>query len=169
MIGPDLKNGFLETLSALTDVNLDYETAVKIFQRRMRDKISTYVAVDEKGQVLATATLIFEHKFIHSGGIVGHIEDVAVRQNLQGQGYGRQLVKNLIEEAERMGCYKVILDCKPEIMPYYEKEGFQESQRNMRINLPRCADGVGQGVVGREGARGIVVEMADKEEAFERR
>ena len=152
MIGPDLKNGFLETLSALTDVNLDYEAAVKIFQRRMRDKIYTYVAVDDDGQVLATATLIFEHKFIHAGGVVGHIEDVAVRENLQGKGYGRQLVQDLIEEAERMGCYKVILDCKSDVMPYYEKQGFKESQRNMRIDLPRNGEG-----------HSIIVEVAERQ------
>jgi len=152
MIGPDLKNGFLETLSALTDVNLDYESAVKIFQRRMRDKIYTYVAVDDDGQVLATATLIFEHKFIHAGGVVGHIEDVAVRENLQGKGYGRQLVQDLIEEAERMGCYKVILDCKADVMPYYEKQGFKESQRNMRIDLPRNGEG-----------HSIIVEVAERQ------
>lgn len=152
MIGPDLKNGFLETLSALTDVNLDYEAAVKIFQRRMRDKIYTYVAVDDDGQVLATATLIFEHKFIHAGGVVGHIEDVAVRENLQGKGYGRQLVQDLIEEAERMGCYKVILDCKADVMPYYEKQGFKESQRNMRIDLPRNGEG-----------HSIIVEVAERQ------
>ncbi len=138
MIGPDLKNGFIETLEALTEVNLDYDSAVRIFQRRMRDKIYTYVAIRD-GKVVATATLIFEHKFIHGGGIVGHIEDVAVRKDLQGQGIGQALVRHLIDEAETIGCYKVILDCKPEVIPYYEKQGFREWHRNMRINLSRNA------------------------------
>jgi|SRR5579871_2262826 len=134
MIADDLKRGLLETLSSLAEVELTFEEAVVIFQKRLREKIMTYVALIE-GRVVGTATLIAEQKFIHSGGVVGHVEDVATHPDYQNLGIGAALIQQLIEEAERFGCYKLVLQCKPELMRFYEKAGFREWTKNMRLDL----------------------------------
>lgn len=134
MIAPDLRNGFLEAIGALGPTELTYDEAVAVYQRRLRDKVLTYVALID-GKVVGTAALIVEQKYLHNGGFVGHIEDVAISPGQQGRGIGAALVKYLIEDCERLGCYKVLLDCTPELMPFYERAGFHEWVKNMRLDL----------------------------------
>lgn len=65
-------------------------------------------------ELVASGTLFIERKYIHAGGIAGHIEDIVVSPSTQGHGLGLRLVKGLRELGELVGCYKVILDCKEE-------------------------------------------------------
>lgn len=134
MYATDFECGFFETLSALRPTQMDGERAREVFRERMRDKLRTYVAV-RKGRVVGTATLLLETKFIHNGGVVGHIEDVAVNPSEQGKGSGQALVKHLIDVSREAKAYKVILDCVPELVPFYEKVGFKAWCGAMRIDL----------------------------------
>jgi glucosamine-phosphate N-acetyltransferase len=130
----DLTHGFLDTLSSLSDVQLTFEEAVKVLRNRLRTGIYTYVARDGKTTV-GTAALLVEDKFIHSGGRVGHIEDVAIHPNYQKQGIGAALVEHAVEEAKKLGCYKVILTCFDHVAPFYERLGFRRHDLGMRLDL----------------------------------
>ena len=92
-----------------------------------------YVAVDA-GEVVGVATLLIETKFIHKGAYVGQIEDVSVHDVYERTGVGRQLVEALKELAREKGCYKVVLFCSDENVPFYEKLGFVIHQNAMRWN-----------------------------------
>lgn len=130
----DLRQGFLETVRALRETNLTYDQAIAVFHRRMRNKVRTFVAlIDNK--VVGTASLLIEPKFIHDGGVTGHVEDVAVHPECQGKGIGALLVQRLLDESRKEGCYKVILDCAEHVIPFYERLGFTKWERAMRIDL----------------------------------
>ena len=73
---------------------------------------------------MGTGTLFVEQKFIHSGGLAGHIEDVVVDSTIRGRGLGRIIIEKLKRIAFEAGCYKVILDCVDKNVPFYEKCGF---------------------------------------------
>lgn len=134
MDATDLKRGFLETLNALRPVELSLQQAIDVYRLRMKSRVRTYVAlVDDR--IAGTASVFIEPKYIHSGGIVGHIEDVAVHPGFQKHGIGRKLVEFLLEECRRLKCYKVILDCAEGVIPFYEKLGFHRWERAMRIDL----------------------------------
>ena len=130
----DLRRGFLETVRALRETNLTYDEAIEVFRRRMRNKVRTFVALID-GKVVGTASLLIEPKFIHNGGVTGHVEDVAVHPDCQGKGIGAKLVARLLEESRREGCYKVILDCAEHVIPFYERLGFSKWERAMRVDL----------------------------------
>jgi glucosamine-phosphate N-acetyltransferase len=130
----DLQRGFLETVRALRPTDLTLDQAVAVFRRRMRNKVRTFVALID-GKVVGTASLLIEPKFIHDGGVTGHVEDVAVHPECQGKGIGALLVERILEESRKEGCYKVILDCAEKVMPFYEKLGFSKWERAMRIDL----------------------------------
>lgn len=87
------------------------------------------------GIIVGTTSIFFEQKFINSGGIVGHIEDVAVHPDAQGSGTGSMLVREAIDLAKQKGCYKVILDCADGVIPFYEKLGFYKWEMAMRKDL----------------------------------
>ena len=130
----DLQRGFLDTVRALRPTKLTVAEAVEVYQRRVRNRVRTFVALLD-GKVVGTASLLIEPKFIHDGGVTGHVEDVAVHPECQGRGIGALLVARLMEESRKEGCYKVILDCAETVIPFYEKLGFRKWERAMRIDL----------------------------------
>ena len=135
---------FLDTLSILRPTNLTVEEATELWIMSWQLR-GVYVAVTDElpngnpaccERVVGTATLLIEQKFIRHGGFCGHIEDVAVHPEYQGQGIGKSLVQRLIDVAKKRGCYKMILDCSEELVPFYKKVGFHESDRHMRLDIP---------------------------------
>jgi glucosamine-phosphate N-acetyltransferase len=133
LTGPDLANGFLETLASLAEVNLTPAEAGQVFRTRLRAGVHTYVA--RLGQrVVGTASLLLEQKFIHGGGWVGHIEDVAVHRDCREQGIGSALVRHATLEARRLGCYKVILNCFEHLVPFYGQLGYRPHDVGLRID-----------------------------------
>ena len=131
----DLFNGFLESLDSLRKASdLSPKKAKEIFKKIKSDKnYKVYVAVLDS-KVVGTTTLFIEQKFIHDGGKVGHIEDVAVRKEYQGKGVGQKIVKALLEYAKKEGCYKTILDCTNDLISFYEKTGFKRHSNSMRFD-----------------------------------
>lgn len=140
LIEQDLDRGFFETLSNLADVgNIinNNNLAKKIFKELMEKKNHIIMVAEEKKehQIVGTATLIIEQKFIHNGGKIGHIEDVAVRKGFEGKGIGKEIIIELISLAREDSCYKVILDCDERITKFYEKIGFKKKAIMMRYDL----------------------------------
>lgn len=131
----DFSRGFLEALGTLAVVDLTQEAAIHIWRGRNAAGVRTVVAVDARGHILGTASLILEHKFLHRGGTIGHIEDVAVHPDHQGKGVGSAVVKALVELARESGCYKVILSCNDGNLAFYGKIGFRRHDNGMRIDL----------------------------------
>jgi glucosamine-phosphate N-acetyltransferase len=129
----DLDRGFLEALASLSEVRLSAEEAEGFLEERRTAGIRTYVACLGR-EVAGTASLLVERKFLHRGGLVGHIEDVAVRKGLQRGGIGTALVRHAVEEARRLGCYKVILNCFEDRVGFYTRLGFHEHERGMRLD-----------------------------------
>ncbi len=133
----DLKKGFLETLSHLREVgDLDEKQIKNIFMKIKSDPNNKiFVAVDTKGKIIGATTLIVEQKFIHKGGVVGHIEDVVAHKDFRKMGIGSALIEKALEVAKSEGCYKVILNCLEGNIPFYEKLGFKKRGVEMRIDL----------------------------------
>ena len=128
----DLGNGFLETLDALRPASdLAPERALEVFRRLDRNQDCVVAVAEVGGRVVGAATLLVEHKFINQAGRAGHIEDVAVAVEQQGRGIGRALVRYLLERAREAGCYKTILDCADDVVPFYEGLGFQRRTNGM--------------------------------------
>ncbi|MDX1440928.1 MAG: GNAT family N-acetyltransferase [Nitrosopumilaceae archaeon] len=131
----DLFNGFLNSLDSLRQAsNIERNLAEKIFEK-IQNNPDHFIAVAEmEGKVVGAATLLLETKFIHNGGIVGHIEDVAVDKNFQGQKIGEKIIKYLLAIAKEQGCYKTILDCTDNVKPFYEKLGFKHHANALRFD-----------------------------------
>ena len=64
---------------------------------------------DEK--LVAIGSIIMERKFTRGGGIIGHIEDIAVSKSMQGRKLGLKIINSLESIGRGQGCYKIILDC----------------------------------------------------------
>lgn len=133
----DLNNGFLESLSNLSDVRglSPEEASTLLLKIRLNPFHKIFVAPNASGKIVGTTTLMIEQKFIHHGGLVGHIEDVSVRKGDEGRGVGRALVRKALEAAEESGCYKCILDCNEDLTKFYGRLGFKKHEVAMRKDL----------------------------------
>ena len=131
----DIEKGFLDSLDFLRkasdyEKNDPYEILKKIKQNPNH---IIHVAVDDN-KIIGSTTLFIEQKFIHDGGLVGHIEDVVVRKSYEGQGIGMKLVISLLDVAKQRKCYKTILNCEDSLKPFYEKIGFKKATNEMRYD-----------------------------------
>ncbi len=83
-------------------------------------------------QIIATATLVCEKKFIRQLAIRGRIEDVVVDHHYRGQQLGKLLIYLLTKFAqEKCGCYKISLECKDDLVKFYQQFGYDhEEQQN---------------------------------------
>lgn len=87
----------------------------------------------EIGKVAAVGTIFIEQKLIRDGALTGHIEDIAVNGQYQGQKLGKKLINYLSQYGLDQGCYKVILDCAEKNIGFYEKCQFHQHGIEMQI------------------------------------
>ena len=131
----DLWNGFLTSLDSLREAsNIDKSKADEIFDKINSNKDYIIAVAEVDGKIVGSTTLLIEQKFIHDGGLVGHIEDVVVDKKFQGQKIGEKIMKFLLEKSQNRGCYKTILDCTDDVKPFYEKLGFKVIANEMRYD-----------------------------------
>ncbi|CAJ0920155.1 unnamed protein product, partial [Mesorhabditis belari] len=131
----DYDKGFLSLLSQLTRVgDVTRENFVTRF-RTMADTRPTsyYVVVIEETsthQLVGSATLVLEWKFIHAAGARARIEDVVIRHDMRGRKLGALLNRVLVSLAKLFGVYKISLECKDSLIPFYELNGFKKDEGN---------------------------------------
>ncbi|MDH3277784.1 MAG: GNAT family N-acetyltransferase [Nitrosopumilus sp.] len=131
----DLWNGFLTTLDSLRQTsNIEENKANKIFEQIKNNPNHIIAVALKENKVVGAATLLLEPKFIHNGGIVGHIEDVVVDKNFQGQKIGDKIIRYLLDVAKTKRCYKTILECVDDVKPFYEKLGFKHNANALRFD-----------------------------------
>ena len=118
----DFTKGFLELLSQLTTIgNISKEDFFKRFGDILKNKNHRIYVLEKGNKIVSCATLFVEPKFIHDCGLVGHVEDVVVDKCMRGQNMGKRIINFLTSEAERLGCYKILLDCSDKNVGFYEK------------------------------------------------
>ena len=131
----DLWNGFLTSLDSLSEAsNIDKNKAEVVFKKINTNPDYIIAVAEIDGKIVGSTTLLIESKFIHNGGLVGHIEDVVVDKNHQGQKIGEKIMKFLLEISKKRGCYKTILDCTDDVKPFYEKLGFKQVANELRLD-----------------------------------
>lgn len=86
-------------------------------------------------KMVACSTIFFEHKIIHDGSLVAHIEDVVVDASCRGMGYGKLLLNHLKEISSNCGAYKVVLNCTENTQKFYEKSGFLQKNLQMEYRI----------------------------------
>ncbi|XP_067127299.1 probable glucosamine 6-phosphate N-acetyltransferase [Centruroides vittatus] len=133
----DYDKGFIYLLSQLTKVgNVSHEDFLRRFFSMKGCPDSYYVTVIEdikKNRIVGSATLFVEKKFIRQTGLRGRLEDVVVSNEYRGKQLGKLLVESMRQLAERLGCYKVTLDCRDQMVKFYSELGFALEPGNSNV------------------------------------
>lgn len=128
-------SGFSETLTNLRPVgDMSQDMKKTILEKINSQNGHIFIAICD-GKVVGTTTVLIEQKFIRGGAKVAHIEDVSTRKDFEGHGIASTILKRCISYAKEMGCYKVILDCGKNVIPFYERYGFKSNENHMRLDL----------------------------------
>ncbi|KAK7513832.1 glucosamine 6-phosphate N-acetyltransferase [Phyllosticta citricarpa] len=130
----DYHAGFLDVLRVLTtvgDVSEKQWNERYDWMSRRNDEYFLICIIDDSGRIVGTGALVVERKFIHGLGLVGHIEDIAVAKDQQGKKLGLRIIQALDFVAEKVGCYKTILDCSEANEGFYVKCGFKRAGLEM--------------------------------------
>lgn len=124
--GKSDKDGLIACLHALAETYFpDSDRFGDWIYARYMIGIKTFVAADESRRVVGTASAFVYPTLLHGGRNAVHVEDVAVLPEVQGQGVGRALVEHCLDFARNVDAYKVVLNCDPRNVPFYEKCGFR--------------------------------------------
>lgn len=130
----DYQKGYLDLLGQLTLINyFGEEKFNEIFEKiNGSGNIEIYV-IEKDNKIIASATIIYEQKFIRNGGIVAHLEDVVVHKEFRGINLGQKLIENIVKIAKLKNAYKIILDCNEKLINFYGKNGFEKKEIQMVI------------------------------------
>ncbi|GAA5922915.1 glucosamine 6-phosphate N-acetyltransferase [Sporobolomyces koalae] len=130
--GDDYSRAHLSLLTHLTsapDVGQSQWSTRFSEMSKINSLYLTYLPIvivqDESNELVGSATLVIERKFLRNAGLCGHVEDVVVDPKLQGKKLGVLLLKVLTKLSEDQGCYKTILDCDPKNEAFYVKCGYE--------------------------------------------
>jgi len=95
------------------------------------------ILILEKNKEIARAFLYILTNDLHKKPF-GLVEDVFVKENYRNKGYGAKIMKVLIKEAKKNGCYKLICTSRfsrPKTHRFYKKLGFEKYGYEFRINM----------------------------------
>jgi len=131
----DYDHGYIELLRQLTECGtITYDDFKQRFNQ-MKQSLNTYyiliiedINIDK--QIIGTATLVCEKKFIRQLGIRGRIEDVVIHDRYRGQQLGKLLIDLLTKFArEKCDCYKISLECKDHLVSFYQQFGYKHEDK----------------------------------------
>ncbi len=108
----------------------------------LRDETKpVYVAVDENDEVMGYAFCIIKDRggsdFLVKYKYI-YIDDLCVGEEFRGRHIGKQLFEYVKEEAEKLGCYELLLNVWEEnenALKFYEKIGMKTKERHMEYIL----------------------------------
>lgn len=120
---------YLELLGQLNGYKYEKERFDVVF--RLLSNSSIYV-LEVYGKVVSTIRLNTEIKFSNN---VLHIEDFVTDKEYRNMGYGKMLLKAVLENVNKREYYKIVLGCNDGNVGLYENLGFFRSGNEMRIVL----------------------------------
>jgi GNAT superfamily N-acetyltransferase len=110
---------------------------VEIIERSARAEGIRFSVVQD-GREVARAYLYLAENDLHPGQWFGLLEDVFVDESGRGRGLGSTLVRHVVEEARRRGCYKLVATSRHErtrVHDLYCQLGFEDWGREFRLDF----------------------------------
>jgi glucosamine-phosphate N-acetyltransferase len=125
-----IKDDYIQYLNIMYEfTNYKYELSKEEFEKHIDEmesnKLKKILIITKDDELIGAGT-IFKMVKLHNNPI-GQIEDVIITEKFRNYGFGKILIKYLIEIGlKEFKCYKVILNCLEKNIGFYERCGFEE-------------------------------------------
>lgn len=110
---------------------------MEILKKKRSDTYSIHFKVERDQKLVGWAFLIIIKNDRHEEPY-GIMENVYVEKEYRGQGIGSALVKQVIQEAKDLNCYKLLSQSrygKEDVHGMYLRYGFKDHGKNFRMDL----------------------------------
>ena len=124
-------DSFLILINDFRNTSFTKERFIEIFNNSSLH--SDIYILEYNNTLIATATLLYETKFIFNTCIVGHIEDVCIKTEYRKHGLGKYIISKVVDIAKENKCYKVTLDCADDNVDFYIKCNFEKRGNQMTV------------------------------------
>jgi glucosamine-phosphate N-acetyltransferase len=106
-----------------------------ISEVQFKDRIyeNKYFVLEHDDTIIGIVKCVLEVKLSPDKKYVGHIEDLFVMDNYRKCGFGYKLADYSLNYLKDKDCYKIVLDCKSDMIGFYNRLGFTNSGANMCI------------------------------------
>ncbi len=94
-------------------------------------------SIEKDNKEIARAYLYLMKNDLHNQPF-GLMEDVFIDESLRSKGYGTKIVKELIKQAKKQNCYKLIATSRhsrKEVHKLYKKLGFKDWGKEFRMDF----------------------------------
>jgi glucosamine-phosphate N-acetyltransferase len=125
----DLKKGLVDVVNVFTKdtdslARINTATYLDTFNEICQQGGIIFVCECD-GRIVGAVKALIEAKLHNALSKMGHIEDVAVLPSHRNKGIAKRLVAMATDYCMANNCYKVVLDCREDLVPLYTSLGFQ--------------------------------------------
>lgn len=112
-----------------------YQEAFREIEADPRQRL---LVIEAREQVVGAASLIIVPNLSHRGRPYAIVENVVVEAAERGAGHGELLMRYVVAEARRAGCYKLSLTSnkrRKDAHRFYQRLGFQATHEGYRVEF----------------------------------
>lgn len=122
----DWNNGLKECVESFRNISTPDHVARTLILNHIT-KANLFVAINQEDKVIGCFTIDAEMKLIHGGKFTLRIEDVVVHPNYRRMGVATSMLKFPRDYDQKITeiIHKIVLDCSPDLIPLYEKLGYE--------------------------------------------
>ena len=126
-------NEIIELLQDVSNYTPGLESKRSIIKNFIKLKNNHGIMAIDSGTVVAFGSISIDMNI--RGGFIGRIEDIVTHKSYRKLGISAQILNRLVEIAQISNCYKIVLECRTDLIKFYEKNGFQQKNIIMRKAL----------------------------------
>ena len=131
----DYDKGFMDLINYFTRFP-EHKTKEEFIKQFSTINSKIFVLEDKKNKtIICVGTLHIENKFHNNFKNIAHLQDIVVKEEYRGQGFGKQMILFLIEKAKTKNCYKIVLNSNENNKLFYKKLGFIEKGSEFNLYI----------------------------------
>ncbi len=114
------------------------ESYQRAFEQIASDPRQQLFVLEAAGRIVGSACLVIVPNITHEGRPYGLVENVVVDDASRSSGYGELLMRHVMAEAQRAGCYKLALTSNKQRLDahrFYQRLGFRAASEGFRVDF----------------------------------